>query len=115
MGLEGDESNWTHLSPRIRADPPRGWTRCYGSEAKSGDLLPNVDPTDTATWACLLHDLATAAQIPLEPYSTVCWEPGENGVWVLYSFACGPTDSRHFNVDTDDPAVALVLARIQLR
>ena len=29
-------------------------------ELVAGDLLPNVDPTDVATWACVLADLAHA-------------------------------------------------------
>lgn len=28
---------------------------------RRGDLLPNVDPTDHATWGCLLYDLARAS------------------------------------------------------
>lgn len=30
---------------------------------EAGDLLPNVDPSDVATWACLLHELADVADI----------------------------------------------------
>lgn len=57
----------THIS--WRADDPPYQTHSVADmgrqmnwrEIQTGDLLPNVDPTDAATWACLLRELAHAA------------------------------------------------------
>ena len=73
-------------------------------------LLPALDPTDRATWGYALADLALA----LGWKSTEAWgweHWPDDGVWVLH----GPDEKRHaFTVDTDDDAVALVMARIEL-
>jgi hypothetical protein len=78
-----------------------------------GDLLPNVDPTDHATWACLLQSLAeTAWSGPaMGPYINVAWEKGPNH-WVLSAEGCS---SGFRGIETSDPAEALVRAFIQLR
>lgn len=81
-----------------------------------GALLPYVNPTDATTWLLLLQDLAAALRWPPLHGSVIpVWdwrhEPND-GTWVLL----GSEDlSRTFNIDTDDPALALVLARIQVR
>lgn len=90
--------------------------------ARRGDLLPSVDPADTATWACLLLDLATAAKV--EPLENLClsWQRANATEWqwvidsrrarrnvnhVEYGFST--------SITTENPALALVLARIELR
>ena len=131
---------------------PGGWfatdLRVPEKPHKSGDLLPNVDPTDVATWACLLQDLAEAAGLAV--VKNLTWRtPGrEMGpmTWLLSGddFAIGDGLAEFaviasrafsadggealeravnamvarmvdFDIDTDDPAEALILARIQLR
>jgi hypothetical protein len=76
------------------------------------DLLPNVDPSDAATWACILQDLASAIPVTIE--NGAYWEhwPSDD-LWVLG----GPNDLRYAFTDilTEDPALAIVLARIQTR
>jgi hypothetical protein len=99
----------------------------------SGDLLPNVDPTDVATWACLLQDLVDASGLlskgtwpeeiawcrshaPLEGSET--WERDPNVVtgWSLVVWANGGDPTHEFTLpNVFDPAEALVRARIQLR
>lgn len=99
-----------------------------------GDLLPNVDPTDQATWACLLQDLAQAL-FTAEPKET--WLPGltwtrHRSGWLLglglnervMVFSEDDRDNTGMGStplffcegsNTDNPAEALILARIQLR
>ncbi len=85
----------------------------------AGDLLPNVDPADTATWACLLRDLADAAgssslNLVWMRKDRAHYPEGHRVMWILKNEredGC----IRCFYIDTDDPAEALVLARIQLR
>jgi len=106
-----------------------------------GDLLPDVDPEDVATWACCLADLATACLVDKDPPTNVHphrhwvrgWHPAMvpliptprpevgadwTGGWVL-DIAWGTTGivttSFPFTLNADDPAIALVLARVQLR
>lgn len=101
--------------------------------SQDGSLLPNVDPADVATWACLLADLWFAKWG--EPAGTnLFWRhEGPEDYWILGQLeAAQPKERRlapssfrgtvSFNVDpeeartfTQDPARALVLARIQLR
>lgn len=94
-----------------------------------GDLLPNPDPTDHATWACLLHDFAAAAGGVLS-YSTqigLLWYslPTEGGtVWALATIEYDGPEPTHQVIDyygpfltatgTNDPAEALVRARASL-
>ena len=81
------------------------------------DLLPNIDTADAATWACLMQDVATALGLP--PGLGYRWFGGPGTGWELQVF------TRHhvhrdekasfIDIHADDPALALVLARIQLR
>jgi len=89
---------------------------------KFGDLLPNVDPKDVATWACCLADLAQALDWP--HYQNVGWWKLRAGWWHLHGSCCDETrqeegkfHSKSFRdlPETEDPALALVLARIQIR
>jgi len=99
-----------------------------------GDLLPNVDPADRATWACLLEDLAEALgdrferpvaandAITAYVWKTNCCDGREDSIEMLqwrleaHTFQ-GLVWVFHFDydIDTDDPAEALVRARIQVR
>lgn len=77
----------------------------------AGDLLPNVDPSDTATWACLLSKLAQFVDFS-EGYSYgFTWGGDEaHGQWVLSN---GDNESYYFpDIDDDDPSLALVMAII---
>lgn len=84
-----------------------------------GDLLPNVDPLDRATWAWLLFDLVRAA-IQAEggeglvqvSANGLVLRPHRGDRWIVEDSE-GTICS--FHVDTTDPAEALVHARIQLR
>ncbi len=85
----------------------------------AGYLLPRIDPAETATWACVKADLAKALWGGREPIE-VTFGRTRHGEWEL-SLHANPADMHMidfdhiFRVDTDDPALALVLARIQLR
>lgn len=90
-----------------------------GVDPESGDLLPNVDPADVATWACLLQDLGEALYRgndvdPEIAPGGLLWRPHRGDRWILEDIN---GNIGHLNVgqETDDPALALVLARIQLR
>ncbi len=96
--------------------------RVFGSVRQDGKLLPNVDPEDTATWACLLQELAEAAHVETGPYfgHHLRWEREVTRGWPpqsWWSLTCkfGGSGRQFDGIDTDDPAEALVLARIQLR
>jgi hypothetical protein len=97
-----------------------------------GDLLPDVDPEDVATWACCLADLAEALDLvnpSLPKYDFVtghawrsnAWEHDFHGDkfrwWIDVHTSAGHAWSHRFDEleTTRDPALALVLARIQLR
>ena len=108
-------------------------------EHAAGHLLPRVDPSQTATWACLLLDLVSACWTdeiprPTERWWIRSWRPAllplvdepQAGVeehwsegWVLeVSWGYMGVVNRFFSfydLNTDDPALALVLARIQRR
>ena len=91
--------------------------------AEDGALLPNVDPSDHATWACVLHDLSKAASgLSMDSGVQAIWEqrtwPHAGSCWSLtwqtHSGFQGCTKFR-FPDKVDDPALALVLARISFR
>ena len=103
-----------------------------------GDLLPNVDPTDTATWACLLKNMCDLVGV----ISDHQYHDAPNGVsngeilgytlelqsreegatsdwphaWNLMAFTqCTNLQVFTFVAKTQDPAMALVLGFINLR
>lgn len=112
-----------------------GWMRPFGildlCECKrqgfitralaSGNLLPNVDPADTATWACLKKDLALAAGAP-DGATEIGWRwtnMGLEGAWVWClswqeSGSARASQMVQFDINTTNSADALVLARIKL-
>lgn len=116
MGEGNEGLKWSHSDPRVRADPPPQWARCFDGERTAGDLLPNVDPADTATWACLLQELVQAIGVPPEDRTHAFgyqWSHDQGaGMWTL---DCGWQSGLSFELDTDDPSEALVRARIQVR
>jgi hypothetical protein len=87
---------------------------------ENGDLLPNVDPEDVATWACLLRDLAEVLGIDA-PTNLILYQYW--GSWWLSKRIFGPRGTKGVYSllapvaasDTDDPALALVLAMIEVR
>lgn len=108
---------------------------------QAGELLPLVDVSDVATWACLLADLAKATQVRWHD-GDIRWLRIGVKTWFLdvpprdhrkplNSLAAATARDDHattaalmedrgtylyeFHIDTDDPALALVKARIQLR
>jgi hypothetical protein len=103
------------------------WWHAHGGKRPAlrmaeGDLLPAVDPADTATWACLLRDLADAVW-PGEaaPVDRIALR-GSGSIWrVVASFAGARPGvlhgaEAHFGIEpTDDPALALVRIRAALR
>lgn len=82
-----------------------------------GDLLPLPDPNDPATWACLLVDLWEACPAYVKgPAPTGHTWHRFGRAWILSVVLCdGRSLGGSFNIDTDDPAEALVRARIALR
>ncbi len=83
---------------------------------EAGNLLPNVDPEDVATWACLLSDLAQAL-VGEDDVLDVAWRRATSAHWrAAVTLGAGHRVLNYpFDIDTDDPALALVLARIQMR
>ena len=85
-------------------------------DVDEGDLLPNLDTIDHATWACMLRDLAEAAG----------WNCGGGGLsWGHSPMSSGRrwflrrAESHVVRFDLDDPTLdaelALVRARILIR
>jgi len=120
---------WWHPDPNRRCGAlwegwPQGSHKEVVAALAAGDLLPLVDPAETATWACLLADLAEAA----------FGEPGTDGLrirpssgngdrWtIMGSSAPAPKTGNRMGlsvvmgiVPTLDPALALVRMRIVFR
>ena len=134
--LAGLNIHWRHfgLHSTIQYRPwtKRPWEYLFnGGDAegivKDGHLLPNLDPKDPATWACVKHDLAVARYPAATSPYLVGWRQTRRrpakGVlyWTLSVYwRAGTNDgvvgeAHHFGVDTDDPATALAMARAQLR
>ncbi len=80
----------------------------------NGHLLPAVDPTNVATWACPLRDFARAVGAPKNARN-VTWRRNSQRMWVLGWDGLSPSALFIYALDTDDAAQALVLARIQVR
>jgi hypothetical protein len=141
-----DDPSWVDVTNRHGFNSP--FTYTFDQKTlKIGDLLPKVDPSDAATWACLLRDLAEAVPVdswfhaegPHEPtwlgpsqmhHFNLSWAQSSRGEEFNYGLTAtcrrinsDPNDCaesttyyRRFVFDHDvDPAMALVLARIQLR
>jgi hypothetical protein len=99
------------------------------AHVNAGDLLPLPDPADTATWACLLRDLAEASnrfehRKPWTGFSWNLWEdeicpPGQY-IWTLTVYDIGGRGFEYFRLptsitDEDGGAEALIQARASLR
>jgi hypothetical protein len=100
-----------------------------------GAFLPNVNPNDTATWSCLLLDLARARgwegkdengnEVAVTGLTWCVISEWGSRAWVLRVYWNSPHKAHHetytfgstvdTNLDTDDPATALVEARVQCR
>lgn len=97
-----------------------------------GDFLPLPDPSDAATWACLLADLAIACGMDVANAIGFTWAACYRGGWalsvytarsgMLWRFAAKPfplpslAETIAPEVEAEhDPARALVLARIHVR
>lgn len=116
----------------LRQTPPEP------GEIRSGDLLPAVDPADTATWATLLLDLADArgwtggdsspvvtglTWVDVRDHGVTSWvlrvhfglhwdhHRGRHVVHETYTFG----STRDSDMEIYDPTLALVRARIQCR
>lgn len=87
------------------------------SERRRGNYLPRADPTDHATWACCKADLAAACDVM---GTEVSWHLAMRDgapVWWLVGHVGNRTNhgQQFSDLDTDDPAEALVRARLLLR
>jgi hypothetical protein len=141
----GPSLNPAHRGESVWLDPaqlglwvrdPEGQIWAYGSASpfdytpflkalEEGDLLPNVDPEDTATWAACLADLATVAgwtgkdatgeRAIVTGYTWGDWLDQGVTHWTLtVAWNNGRLKSSYtFDLDTDDPALALVLALVE--
>lgn len=105
-------------------EPVRWWDLTSGEEGRviqiqgglvsfleSGDLLPLPNPSDVATWSCLLNDLQKAVGWPPGPVGYLShWK--EDNCWVLI----GRSERSHsFWVDSSGISEALVEIRTMLR
>ena len=111
-----DRDGGLHWFPRsgVPHMPAGNWYSEDGTHPriKDGDLLPNVDPTDIPTWAGVLADLATAVgQGPRWPRG-LTWVMAKPYWRLMFFDRVGHT---FYDIDTNDPAEALVRARIQIR
>lgn len=101
-------------------------TAQYRKALADGDLLPNLDPSDTATWACALRDLAEAAAP--NGVAAVCsitwlrrrrgWGPLRTWRLVIDGIAAKGAAPGIYDFQLgsiDDPATALATARAQRR
>ena len=84
-----------------------------------GDLLPILDPeNDPATWACALRDLALA-EAPWPGFSaktaTLHWYRMDPTAWRFEAHLDDKHIGRIWDIVIDDPAIALAMARAQLR
>jgi len=115
------------------------WSHLTHEVLPAGDLLPNVQPDDSATWACCLQDLAPL--VNMDKHTALSWAPlrdeGGHIGWQLvgwtdracrwecacFSYVSAVRDedvifSHVYPYGTGslkDPAIALVTARAQLR
>jgi len=121
----------TPACPQYMDDP----SRVLGQAAGRGDLLPLPDPVDLATWACLKADLAKsegrfdaigwAGETPGKGTWSWSHDEYENSPDRRWRLEFHPFDidgwissdesHRGYDIDTDNPAEALIRARIQLR
>lgn len=103
----------TGRAPKAEGSDLQSQQDLLNQALERGDLLTRVDPTDRATWACLLEDLAadSACQVHLELAKT--------GSWLLRRTTWDGTDQKNyfraFKLNTEDWVEALVLIRILLR
>ena len=87
---------------------------------RAGDLLPYLDPeNDPATWACAKLDLALEED-PWPGFSLATasshWYRLDSTAWRLEAYLGDKHVGRIYaDIDTDDPATALAMARAQLR
>ena len=94
------------------------WSKPAGEALANGDLLPNVDKSDVATWACLLEDLAQA--VGYEGATHLTWRKLYNNPWGsntpkgwVLTTSKGPYG---FDLSISlGPEEALVRARIKIR
>jgi len=85
-----------------------------------GEFLPDVNPADEATWACLVRDLAQALTGHRYQNRNITWRRTNMGEDYKMCWILGVEDpdsmraskAYRFNIDTDDPGVALVEAKI---
>lgn len=119
-------THWMNPDPYDENGREEVWSASPSSLHLAGDFLPNVDPDDAATWACLLKDLAKAIKAPTD--LNLMWVRVPSARLVIkalgnyggFQLATGDWKGVRFlgpcfDVDTDDPGLALVLAFIQLR
>lgn len=84
----------------------------------AGDMLPDVNPTDPATWAACLADLVWAKDTSSDPLALFYRAEGTDGRWwELLTKLRGERTLRSYRYDfqTEDPAQALALARARVR
>jgi len=90
-------------------------------EVRSGGLLPVVDPTDVASWACVKADLAAAMgwdPIPISLVFKYDYEVSVEDNLAVFNF-CGAGRWETFRFEQAEAhandALGLVLARIRVR
>ena len=140
-GMGIDFLQWVSGGGQIRFDGSTWWYcghKDWTGPRDRGDLLPNVTTSDTATWAAVKADLAAALEWP--PDGELTWRRVSSSQWILtrhmrhlqHTLAAfgaalvkGDVETASalndqelhatFDIDADDPALALVLARIHVR
>jgi hypothetical protein len=93
-GWERNALGWMAPEDRVHQHVAQVYTTGDLVEAlKAGDLFPHMDPTDPATWACALRDLADACagtdtRTGMGKHGCVsfAWVQDLTGSWRLYGY-----------------------------
>jgi len=127
---DGDTSSWWRPIPDNDGLTELGLLRDLpDARVNAGDLLPLPDPTDTATWACLLQDLAEASnrfehRKPWVGFAFDIWPdtpaPAGYRCWIFSVHDTGGRSFASFTLpesitDEDGGAEALIRARASLQ
>ena len=106
------------LDPTATGDHPgRVSAETVLRHLRAGDLLPDPDPTDVATWACLKAELAQWLGWPRDDDGCGLIFSGDEGTghWALRGEKHTRREHAFPEIDTGEPAEALIRSLIYAR